>query len=175
MWTLPMPSSPRTSRKSSTAFSTSSPTRRARRNSRRRAQAMAKAGTRDQAKDLGEFEIIARYFAPLATDSAALALRDDAAVLVVTEGYELVATCDSLIEGVHFLAGDPPDTLGYKSLAVNLSDLAAKGARGHAYLLSLAVKRGTDPAWFEGFAAGLRELQQATKTSLVGGDTTATP
>jgi thiamine-monophosphate kinase len=136
---------------------------------------MAKTGGRDKEKSLGEFEIIARYFAPLATDSAALALRDDAAVLVVTEGYEIVATCDTLIEGVHFLAGDPPDSLGYKALAVNLSDLAAKGARGHAYLLSLAVGRDTDSAWFEGFAAGLRELQTATKISLVGGDTTATP
>jgi len=136
---------------------------------------MAKAGRHDKEKGLGEFEIIARYFAPLATDAAALALRDDAAVLVVTEGYEIVATCDTLIEGVHFLAGDPPDSLGYKALAVNLSDLAAKGARGHAYLLSLAVKRDTDPAWFEGFAAGLRELHEATKISLVGGDTTATP
>ena len=135
---------------------------------------MAKSGGRDEKKGLGEFEIIARYFAPLATDSAALALRDDAAVLVVTEGYELVATCDTLIEGVHFLPGDPPDSLGYKALAVNLSDLAAKGARGHAYLLSLAVKRNTEPAWFEAFAAGLRELQEATKISLVGGDTTAT-
>jgi thiamine-monophosphate kinase len=136
---------------------------------------MAKGGGREKERGLGEFEIIARYFAPLATDSAALGLRDDAAVLVVTEGYELVASCDTLIEGVHFLANDPPDTLGYKALAVNLSDLAAKGARGHAYLLALAVKRGTDPAWFEGFAAGLRELQEATKISLVGGDTTATP
>ena len=126
-------------------------------------------------KDLGEFEIIARYFAPLATDAAALALRDDAAVLVVTEGYELIVTCDTLIEGVHFLPDDPADSVGYKALAVNLSDLAAKGARGYAYLLSLAVPRGTSGSWFEGFASGLRELQRATGTSLVGGDTTATP
>jgi thiamine-monophosphate kinase len=124
---------------------------------------------------LGEFELIARYFAPLATQSAALSLRDDAAVLVVAEGYELVATCDTLIEGVHFLPDDPPHSLGYKALAVNLSDLAAKGARGHVYLLSLAVRRETRPAWFEAFAAGLRELQEETGISLVGGDTTATP
>lgn len=129
----------------------------------------------DHGEGLGEFEIIARYFAPLATDAAALALRDDAAVLVITEGYELVATCDTLIEGVHFLPDDPPESIGYKALAVNLSDLAAKGARGHAYLLSLAVKRDTKPAWFEAFAAGLRELQEATNITLVGGDTTASP
>jgi thiamine-monophosphate kinase len=126
-------------------------------------------------KHLGEFDIIARYFAPLATESAALSLRDDAAVLVVAEGYELIATCDTLIEGVHFLPDDPPDSIGYKALSVNLSDLAAKGARGHVYLLALAVRRDTAPAWFEAFSAGLRELQQESGISLVGGDTTASP
>jgi thiamine-monophosphate kinase len=130
---------------------------------------------RGRGKSLGEFEIIARYFAPLATDAAALNLRDDAAVLVISEGYELIATCDTLIEGVHFLSDDPPDSIGYKALSVNLSDLAAKGARGHAYLLSLALPRATPPAWFEGFASGLRELQEATNITLVGGDTTASP
>jgi thiamine-monophosphate kinase len=124
---------------------------------------------------LGEFDIIARYFAPLATEAAALALRDDAAVLVVPEGYELIATCDTLIEGVHFLPDDPPDSIGYKALSVNLSDLSAKGARGHAYLLALAVRPDTQPSWFEGFAAGLRQLQQESGISLVGGDTTASP
>lgn len=126
-------------------------------------------------KGLGEFEVIARYFAPLATDAAALELRDDAAVLVVTEGYELVVSCDTLIEGVHFLPEDPPESVGYKALAANLSDIAAKGARGYAYLLSLAVPHGTGERWFESFASGLSELQQATNISLVGGDTTATP
>lgn len=126
-------------------------------------------------KPLGEFEIIARYFAPLATDKAALGLRDDAAILVISEGYELIVTCDTLIAGVHFLPDDPPASIGYKALAVNLSDLAAKGARGHVYLLSLAVPRDTRPAWFEGFSAGLREVQEAAGISLVGGDTTASP
>ena len=136
---------------------------------------MADSVERVGGKRLGEFDIIARYFAPLATEAAALALRDDAAVLVVAEGYELIATCDTLIEGVHFLPDDPPDSIGYKALSVNLSDLAAKGARGHVYLLSLAVRRDTQPSWFEAFAAGLRELQQGTGISLVGGDTTASP
>ena len=130
---------------------------------------------RIEGERLGEFEIIARYFAPLATDAAALGLRDDAAVLVISEGYELIATCDTLIEGVHFLADDSPDSIGYKALSVNLSDLAAKGARGHVYLLSLAVPRETPHAWFEGFSSGLRELQEATGITLVGGDTTASP
>ncbi|MGV1013344.1 MAG: thiamine-phosphate kinase [Methyloceanibacter sp.] len=130
-----------------------------------------------RAKDtgLGEFDIIARYFAPLATDKAALGLRDDAAVLRVAEGYELVVSCDTLIEGVHFLPGDPPDSIGYKALAVNLSDLTAKGARGYAYLLSLAVPRDTAPAWFKGFATGLRALQEESGICLIGGDTTASP
>ena len=126
-------------------------------------------------KKLGEFDIIARYFAPLATDKAALGLRDDAAVLRIPEGYELIASCDTLVEGVHFLPDDPPDSVGYKSLAVNLSDLAAKGARGHAYLLSLAVPDDTAPDWFEAFAAGLRDLQEESGICLIGGDTTASP
>ena len=126
-------------------------------------------------KPPGEFEIIARYFAPLATDKAALGLRDDAAILVISEGYELIATCDTLIAGVHFLPDDPPASIGYKALAVNLSDLAAKGARGHVYLLSLALPRETPPSWFEDFSAGLRELQDSAGISLVGGDTTASP
>jgi thiamine-monophosphate kinase len=136
---------------------------------------MAEDNKKVGGKHLGEFAIIARYFAPLATEAAALALRDDAAVLAVTEGYELIATCDTLIEGVHFLPDDPPDSIGYKALSVNLSDLAAKGARGHVYLLAIAVPRDTPPDWFEAFAAGLHELQQATGISLVGGDTTASP
>jgi thiamine-monophosphate kinase len=122
---------------------------------------------------LGEFDIIARYFAPIATDKAALGLRDDAAILLISEGYELIATCDTLVEGVHFLAGDPPESLGYKALAVNLSDLTAKGARGYAYLLSLVVPRDTPDSWFEGFASGLRELHGESGICLVGGDTTA--
>jgi len=123
----------------------------------------------------GEFEIIARYFAPLATDTGALGLKDDAAVLMVTEGHELVVTCDTIVEGVHFLKNDPPDSVGHKALAVNLSDLTAKGSRGYAYLLSLALPPEVSADWLEGFASGLREIQDETGVSLVGGDTTASP
>lgn len=123
----------------------------------------------------GEFEIIARYFAPLATDTGALGLKDDAAVLMVTEGHELVVTCDTIVEGVHFLKDDPPDSVGHKALAVNLSDLTAKGSRGYAYLLSLALPPEVSADWLEGFASGLREIQDETGVSLVGGDTTASP
>jgi thiamine-monophosphate kinase len=124
---------------------------------------------------LGEFEIIARYFAPLATDRAALGLRDDAAVLVVSEGLELIATCDTLVEGVHFLKGDPPDSIGHKALAVSLSDLAAKGARSYAYLLSVALPSEISLGWLEGFSSGLRALQEKAGIVLVGGDTTSSP
>ena len=70
--------------------------------------------------------MIARYFAPLATQPEALGLRDDAAVIALPAGHELVVCCDTIVEGVHFLRDDPPETIGHKALAVNLSDLAAK-------------------------------------------------
>ncbi|ODR99047.1 hypothetical protein AUC68_07865 [Methyloceanibacter methanicus] len=122
----------------------------------------------------GEFDIIARIFAPLATDASALGLKDDAAVLTVTDDHQLVVTCDTLVSGVHFLKDDPPRSIGYKALAVNLSDLTAKGAHGYVYTLSLALPREMDMAWLEAFAAGLAEVQDRTGISLVGGDTTAT-
>src|SRR6476660_8073981 len=130
----PTPSSWARSRRWSTASSTSSAMRRARKTLRAKAPAMARSGKRGE----GEFDIIARYFAPLATNPAALGLLDDAAVLSLPEGQELVVTCDTIIAGVHFLPGDPPDSIGYKALATSLSDLAAKGARPHVYLLSAA-------------------------------------
>lgn len=121
-----------------------------------------------------EFDIIARIFAPLAKDTGALGLRDDAAVLMVTEGHELVVTCDTLVEGVHFLKDDPADSVGHKALAVNLSDLTAKGARGYAYMLALALPHDISTEWLEGFASGLKRIQDKTGISLIGGDTTAT-
>lgn len=124
---------------------------------------------------LGEFDIIARYFAPLAGDPASLKLRDDAAVLRVPEGQELVVTCDTIVERVHFLAGDPPETVGHKALAVSLSDLAAKGARPLAYLLSLSLPEPVSATWLGKFAEGLGHLQREAGIGLIGGDTTASP
>ncbi len=123
---------------------------------------------------LGEFDIIARYFAPLATTEAALGLGDDAAILPVLPGEELVVTCDTLVEGVHFLPDDPPASIGHKALAVNLSDLAAKGAEPYAYLLALSLREAL-PAWLEAFALGLGALQGSVGIALIGGDTSATP
>jgi len=129
---------------------------------------------RDQSGKSGEFDIIARYFAPLATNPAALGLLDDAAVLSIPEGQELVATCDTIIAGVHFLSQDPPDTIAYKALATSLSDLAAKGARPHVYLLSVAFAERPLPRWLEAFAMGLQAAQEESGIDLVGGDTCAT-
>jgi thiamine-monophosphate kinase len=137
---------------------------------------MVEAGGHVEGKGLGEFDIIARYFAPLATDASALSLRDDAAVLRPPEGLEIVISCDTVIEGVHFLSDDPADSIGHKALAVNLSDLAAKGARPYVYLLALSLAgRQHNSDWLEAFASGLGALQQQSGISLAGGDTTKTP
>ena len=135
---------------------------------------MAEDRRQGQGKRLDEFAIIARYFAPLASTPGALGLRDDGAVLAPPEGHELIVTCDTIVEGVHFHADDPPESVGHKALAVNLSDLAAKGARPYAYLLSLTLPGTPSPQWLEGFAAGLHALQEEAGIALVGGDTTAT-
>lgn len=124
---------------------------------------------------LGEFDIIARYFAPLATATGALGLRDDTAVLRPPEGQEIVLSCDTIVEGVHFLKDDPPDSIAHKALAVNLSDLAAKGARPYVYLLALSLPSEPTSSWLEAFASGLRGLQERVGIVLVGGDTTASP
>ena len=79
----------------------------------------------------GEDSLIARYFSPLATDPGAFDLTDDAAILK-SSGDDLVVTTDAIVEGVHFLPDDPPDTIARKALRVNLSDLAAKGASRRA-------------------------------------------
>lgn len=139
---------------------------------------MAEGGTRrgEAGRErLGEFGIIARYFAPLATDTAALGLRDDTAVLRPPEGQEIVLSCDTVVAGVHFRESDPPDTIGHKALAVNLSDLAAKGARPYVYLLALSLPAKPLAAWLEGFTEGLRALQERAGTCLAGGDTTQAP
>jgi thiamine-monophosphate kinase len=122
-----------------------------------------------------EFELIERIFAPLAKETGALGLKDDAAILMVTDAEELVVTCDTLVAGVHFLSDDPPQSVGHKALAVNLSDLTAKGAQGFVYTLSLTVTPEISTGWLEEFASGLKAVQEEAGISLVGGDTTASP
>ena len=97
---------------------------------------------------LSEDELIARIFAPLA-GPAGLGLRDDAALLTPPPGEDLVLTTDALVAGVHFFADDPPDAIARKALRVNLSDLAAKGARPLGFLLALALPRDWREDWLE--------------------------
>lgn len=119
---------------------------------------------------MDEFELIARCFAPLAASAGARKLLDDAAVF---EG--LVVTADAIVEGVHFLAGDPLDTVAQKALRVNLSDIAAKGAAPLAYLLTLQWPDGRAAQEIALFAEGLARDQAAFAVTLLGGDTTRTP
>ncbi|HVP85436.1 MAG TPA: thiamine-phosphate kinase [Rhizomicrobium sp.] len=122
-----------------------------------------------------EFELIAELFAPLAEAPGALKLTDDAALIAPPAGHELVITTDALVEGVHFLADDPPALIAKKALRVNLSDLAAKGAEAAGYLLALSLPSSTDMEWLKHFAEGLKQDQREFAISLYGGDTTATP
>jgi len=124
---------------------------------------------------LGEFGRIARFFRPLAAGfPGALNLRDDAAIVTVPPGQELVLTTDAIVAGVHFLPTDPPGDVARKALRVNLSDLAAKGARPLAYTLTLAVGRDIGDDWIESFAAALAEDQAEYGIALTGGDSVST-
>ncbi|WMT71588.1 thiamine-phosphate kinase [Bradyrhizobium sp. Ash2021] len=121
----------------------------------------------------GEDSLIARYFRPIATDPGAFDLGDDAAVLKA-EGCEIVVTTDAIVEGVHFLSSDPPDTVARKALRVNLSDLAAKGAAPAGFVLTLALRK-VDDAWLKSFAQALGEDAALFSCPLLGGDTVSTP
>jgi thiamine-monophosphate kinase len=121
----------------------------------------------------GEDSLIARYFKPIATDPGALGLIDDAAILKAL-GEDIVVTTDAIVEGVHFLASDPPDTIARKALRTNLSDLAAKGAAPAGFVLTLAL-RTADESWLEPFARALGEDATSFGCPLLGGDTVSTP
>jgi thiamine-monophosphate kinase len=123
---------------------------------------------------LGEDDLIARYFAPLA-GPAGLGLRDDAALMRSPPGQDLVLTADALVAGVHFFADDPPGGIARKALRVNLSDLAAKGARPLGFLLTLALPGDWREEWLKAFADGLAGDASAFDCLLIGGDTVATP
>lgn len=124
----------------------------------------------------GEFDLIARYFAPLAAGApGAAGLLNDAAVFEPNPDRELVVTADALVQGVHFLAEDSPNLIGRKLIRVNLSDLAAMGAQPRGYLLILALPKDLDETWIKAFAAGLAEDQREFGITLLGGDTVATP
>ena len=121
---------------------------------------------------VNEFDFIATYLAPLAGPGG-LSLKDDAALLKPALGKDLILTKDMMVEGVHFPKGHFGGDTAEKLLRVNLSDLAAKGAHPVGYLLSIAWPKGIEQAYFKGFAAGLRDVQEAYDFKLLGGDTTS--
>jgi thiamine-monophosphate kinase len=128
---------------------------------------------------LGEFELIRRYFARPPSTAAphsgvAVGIGDDAAVLNLPPGTQLVAAVDTILEGRHFLSGSDPRSIGHRALAVNLSDMAAMGATPAWATLALSMPN-VDPKWLQGFAAGLLDLADAHQVALVGGDTTRGP
>lgn len=122
---------------------------------------------------MGEFDLIARYFARPARRNP-LGVGDDCALLQPAAGMQLAVSTDMLVEGRHFLSTVDPQRLGHKALAVNLSDLAACGAQPLAFTLSLALPQ-VDERWLAGFARGLFALADAHGCELVGGDTTRGP
>ncbi len=123
----------------------------------------------------GEFETIRDLLAPLAHPEWGRGLADDAAILPARPGQDLVLTKDALVEGVHFLADDPLDTVAQKLLRVNLSDLAAKGAEPFGYLLACGWSPRCDWPMRAAFAEGLARDQAAFGVHLMGGDTVVTP
>ena len=125
---------------------------------------------------LSEFELIARYFdRPQAPDNVVkLGVGDDCALLAPPPGQTLAISTDMLVEGRHFFAGADPEKLGHKALAVNLSDLAAMGAKPMAFTLALSLP-SADENWLAGFARGLFALADAEGIRLIGGDTTRGP
>ena len=122
---------------------------------------------------MGEFDLIARYFTR-PTAHAVLGVGDDCALLQPAPGTQLAISSDMLVEGRHFFADVDPAALGHKALAVNLSDLAACGAKPLAFTLALSLPR-VDETWLAGFSKGLLALADAHGCELVGGDTTQGP
>jgi thiamine-monophosphate kinase len=122
-----------------------------------------------------EDRLIARYFRPLARQPGAFGLGDDAAALSPPPGCDLVLTTDGVIVGVHCFPDDPPQDIARKALRMNLSDLAAKGAKPVGFLMALALTKETDEAWLAAFACGLGEDAERYGCPLLGGDTDHTP
>ena len=123
----------------------------------------------------GEDRLIARYFKPLAKHPGAFGLVDDAAAITPPTGCDLVLKTDGIIGGVHFFPDDPPEAVARKALRVNLSDLAAKGARPLGFLLTLALPKAIGDAWLGAFARGLGADADRFGCPLFGGDTVRTP
>jgi thiamine-monophosphate kinase len=128
--------------------------------------------------EIGEFGLIRRFAPRFLRDlpPGTAGIGDDCAILPWTGSRRLLVTTDMLVEGTHFLrAKIPARDLGHKSLAVNLSDIAAMGGRPVAVFLSLGIPEDVDVAWLDAFFAGLRALARREGVSLLGGDTTRSP
>jgi thiamine-monophosphate kinase len=123
---------------------------------------------------LSEFDLIKQYFTRARRSRATLGIGDDCALLTPSPGMQTAISSDMLVEGRHFFAGADARMLGHKCLAVNLSDLAAMGARPVAFTLALALP-AADPDWLAGFSAGLFALADESGCELIGGDTTKGP
>lgn len=122
-----------------------------------------------------EFDLIKHYFTwKPAPASVSLSVGDDAAIVQISPHEELIISVDTLVNGVHFPVETPAHAVGYKALAVNLSDLAAMGATPRWFTLALTLPE-VNPVWLEGFARGLRELATQHTIFLIGGDTTRGP
>ncbi|HTC39696.1 MAG TPA: thiamine-phosphate kinase [Steroidobacteraceae bacterium] len=135
-------------------------------------------GRKNMGPDPGEFELIRRFF--VRADSAArdpnvlLGIGDDAALLNLPQGTDLVVAVDTIVAGRHFPGGTDARSIGHRALAVNLSDMAAMGAMPAWATLALTMP-SADSDWLEKFAAGLLDLADAHSVALVGGDTTRGP
>ena len=124
---------------------------------------------------MNEFELIQNYFNwPLSDSTIELGIGDDAAIFDLDSGYQLVTTTDTLSEGVHFSKDTSPEDIAHKSLAVNLSDIAAMGATAKYFTLAITLPK-LDEIWLEHFSKSLKELSKKYNVSLIGGDTTRGP
>ena len=124
---------------------------------------------------MNEFELINSYFNwPLSNPSIELGVGDDAALFEIDADFQLVTSTDTLSEGVHFFKDALPGDIAYKSLAVNLSDIAAMGAKAKYFTLSLTLPK-LDEIWLKEFSESLKEASEFFKVSLIGGDTTKGP
>lgn len=132
--------------------------------------------TNDHLPVMNEFEIIEHFFKNLTDEDPRVVcgIGDDAAVIDIPTGQELAVSVDTLVCGVHFLADVDPSTLGYKALAVNLSDLAAMGAQPAWATLALTMPEH-DASWLKGFASGFAQLARRYSVSLIGGDLSSGP
>ena len=124
---------------------------------------------------MNEFELIKSYFNwPIIDSTIELGVGDDAAIFNLDSSYQLVVTTDTLSEGIHFFKDDSPENIAYKSLAVNLSDIAAMGAIAKYFTLAITLPK-LDEVWLKKFSESLKETSSKYNVSLIGGDTTRGP